>query len=595
MSTLSQTVNVADFMNNEDTEEMECKPDVFDDEYGDGGEYDEYDEYDYIPPIKKSKPTRRRRKIDNSGPTDIQCYFCGEMLTKGQVIPHMKDKHGFGFVKPGNGYGPPKDYQCDKCKGMFDTDEDRKTHVCHNLFELKRQADGLFHCPECKTKKCKRRYELVGHFKTVHSTARNFACDQCDYKFKSMQVLKKHVKQVHLKVVKHVCPHCGRGFFEKAAMNAHVEAIHSRLNIAGGVRATNESGETVEEFKCPDCPKVCNSSKSLSCHYKVRHLRYQKNDDQEDCNVCGKRIHALWMEEHKAMDHPDPAFMASLNTRCHECHKTFYSAMELSVHIGREHSLSDVITYRCHLCRQPWRGSNALRKHLAEAHKKQILLCEECPFASKFKTVMNAHREEKHGEQQSGSQSHPCGMCGLPVIRLDQHMERKHPEYWRPCKECRLVLEGPEDYSDHMVTVHGIDKDDVKPVMPIIRPKKKPKESKPCLCPICGKSLCSEFILQKHIEGMHKGIKEFKCDMCDFSTSYHGGLTRHREAQHLKSVTYYCDKCSFKCHHIDNLNNHVRFVHDKVKPFKCEFCAMAYSYSRDLAKHKTRVHGQVPQ
>ena len=46
-----------------------------------------------------------------------------------------------------------------------------------------------------------------------------------------------------------------------------------------------------------------------------------------------------------------------------------------------------------------------------------------------------------------------------------------------------------------------------------------------------------------HIKGMHRKIKDKKCDMCDKSFILRGHLKRHKEIVHI-GIRYNCDFCN---------------------------------------------------
>lgn len=46
----------------------------------------------------------------------------------------------------------------------------------------------------------------------AHFEARNFACDQCEQKFKSPHILRTHRNTVHSTVFRYECEECGRKF-----------------------------------------------------------------------------------------------------------------------------------------------------------------------------------------------------------------------------------------------------------------------------------------------------------------------------------------------------------------------------------------------
>merc|ERR1739838_750662 len=81
-------------------------------------------------------------------------------------------------------------------------------------------------------------------------------CEECGYKYKSVQALKIHKKRVHTKNYKfHECSHCDLKFERKEKLNAH-------LSLLSGVKP----------FHC----RLCNNGYTLfSCllkHFRRHHI-----------------------------------------------------------------------------------------------------------------------------------------------------------------------------------------------------------------------------------------------------------------------------------------------------------------------------------
>lgn len=62
---------------------------------------------------------------------------------------------------------------------------------------------------------CGKRFRSQSHMtyhRYAHFEERNFACDQCEQKFKSPHILRTHRNTVHSNVFRYECEVCGRKF-----------------------------------------------------------------------------------------------------------------------------------------------------------------------------------------------------------------------------------------------------------------------------------------------------------------------------------------------------------------------------------------------
>ena len=125
-------------------------------------------------PIKK-----RFKKESYNGP--LQCYFCGEKNEKQIIQEHIKTKH-HSKISP-KMFGIPRNHQCSECFMTFKTSDDLNLHICHFVppswkFEENSKQNQ---CPKCD--KIVSNYKtLLEHYAAVHTKAKKFHCDQCDYR-----------------------------------------------------------------------------------------------------------------------------------------------------------------------------------------------------------------------------------------------------------------------------------------------------------------------------------------------------------------------------------------------------------------------------
>ena len=116
---------------------------------------------------------------------------------------------------------------------------------------------------------------------------------------------------------------------------------------------------------------------------------------------------------------------------------------------------------------------------------------------------------------------------------------------------------------------------------------KNPKiQKKNFVCTQCTASYTRNLSLQRHINGVHLKLKQYKCtfDNCDYSTAWSSGLNSHRDTKHHGVKRFRCSICDFKAYKNSNLNRHLNSVHLKGK-YPCKFCSKTLTRLDRMKKH----------
>lgn len=103
-------------------------------------------------------------------------------------------------------------------------------------------------------------------------------------------------------------------------------------------------------------------------------------------------------------------------------------------------------------------------------------------------------------------------------------------------------------------------------------------------CPHCVHSFSKPLLLDYHINHVHHGEKQFKCQVCnqEFFRSY--DLKRHLNI-HFNIKQHLCQFCGKQFNHLSNLYRHQR-SHTRVKPYLCKVCDRRFSHMSSLLVHK---------
>ena len=281
---------------------------------------------------------------------ELKCKVCGTMFETVRLLSeHMDQEHPFLAWK------------CSSCVDRFTAQEELQEHftVAHNVetHEKKSESEVTFKemanegnpgsggskqtmwtCNMCGKILCSKA-NLAIHVVTHRVLAKQFACDQCDAKFRQELLLRSHVRRVHCSPEK--CRHCG-ALVKKDSMRKHLIRHHGKK----------------PDHQCSVCFEEFETSEDL-----LEHKRSHREVHQ--CELCGK---------------------------------TFDRASALRYHTEWH---SDVPKYNCDLCDKKFFVYSALRKHKNSVHAEtRDFKCEICGKAFKTFHVFKNHRDIHDNERK---------------------------------------------------------------------------------------------------------------------------------------------------------------------------------------------------
>ena len=111
---------------------------------------------------------------------------------------------------------------------------------------------------------------------------------------------------------------------------------------------------------------------------------------------------------------------------------------------------------------------------------------------------------------------------------------------------------------------------------------KIPRKRLPKSCNQCSKSFSNPHNLQRHINTVHEGRKDFICKICNKAYCEAKNLKFHMFTVHEGKKSEYskaikkCEDCEFASNSW-NLKQHIRSVHEGRKDHKCGSCDKTYS------------------
>ena len=127
------------------------------------------------------------------------------------------------------------------------------------------------------------------------------------------------------------------------------------------------------------------------------------------------------------------------------------------------------------------------------------------------------------------------------------------------------------------------------------RHQTKHQDTKPWLCPLCGKAFQLAKQLRAHTATHSKPGTEGKltCQKCKSTFSSPRQLRLHIDSVHHKKRNYLCSFCGYSASSRSALKLHTR-KHTGDKPFRCDSCQYTSSDHNSLRRHKMRHSGLRP-
>ena len=103
-------------------------------------------------------------------------------------------------------------------------------------------------------------------------------------------------------------------------------------------------------------------------------------------------------------------------------------------------------------------------------------------------------------------------------------------------------------------------------------------------CETCGQNFGSNFALQRHIQAVHLGQRNFTCVTCGEGFVRQDQFRNHVRRNH-ENVQIQCQICSQTFATVENRNRHLRTVHGGQRNYKCVSCDMSFGQMSDLKRY----------
>lgn len=487
---------------------------------------------------------------------------------------------------------------------------------------------------------CKRilnsRSALKRHKTLVHEKKKTLLCDFCPRLFGEKSNLKRHILKSHTKeanledikmkkeakeqetvaIEKFPCSSCFRRFTTKWGLQAHEEVCRinqqERFNRQqGGPKYRRDSHAKYKEKPCEDIdmmeqvflvadgsleikqepPFMCDDTSNNSFE------KFLPEESQVDAaNAIEVVIKEEPLEEHlEDGEMKLPEFELPAREGIAFLIETDGEESEESEE--NHEDKPTVKRYKCQLCSSTFKEDRYFQSHMRTVHcKKKVLKCniEDCDEVFVYRAQRLRHLRQKHPEFYEES----------------DHDEEDSPKPSIECELCNSFFDTQEAFDIHIVRDHDeneAEDDEQKRTCELCKPPKVFKKTRYLLlhvqavhsdqaykCDQCERTFSFKRSLDRHIKGVHRNIRNFKCEEgnCDktFCNAYE--LKQHMIGSHNRGdkSDRTCTICAKVFKKVKYLQIHCASIHNSEPQFTCPICDREFTFERSMIRHVKAIH-----
>lgn len=363
---------------------------------------------------------------------------------------------------------------------------------------------------------------LRTHMK-IHFPNKNYACPQCDTRYKFLTSLLRHLKKTCFDYPQQSvnpdpsdktqsiskCDQCGTEFRYKVSLQKHMMTHHElycgvcrRVLRDAAALARHKTSHTL--FKCPRCDLSFTFFKPLLRHCENIHRIIQPFN----CNHCPKTFSKLRFLIKHEWQHT-----GHLPFQCTQCNLKFRSDADLVSH-GRVHTREK--PYLCSDCGKTFSQKSNLLRHLRHIHStsrnEKKYTCSQCDRSFKERGSLKNHERNKHLNELF---RYPCPYCGKMVSSSTMARHKLIHTGERPFKctttECDKTFRSMGEVKRHVLFHHTTER--------------------PFRCDICGRGFVRSCDLTAHTR-IHSGERPHVCIVCGKAFLKLYSLLRHKRLSH---------------------------------------------------------------
>ena len=243
----------------------------------------------------------------------------------------------------------------------------------------------------------------------------------------------------------------------------------------------------------------------------------------------------------------------------------------------RTKEITDKKEKECNSCGKYFSKPSDLKRHINAVHNgHKEHKCDPCGKLFSQAAHLKTHIHTIH----EGRKDYTCDSCGKSFSKtgnLNRHINASHHQL----SKFFTLKDNKSDPSDKLFSQEGQLQKNIDRVH---------EGHKEYACVTCGKSFSKPSDLERHINAVHYGYKDYKCDPCGKSFSQAAHLKTHIHNVHEGHKDYKCDSCGKSFSQSGELKTHIRSVHEGRKDYICDPCNKAFSQAGHLTKHIRTVH-----
>ena len=330
----------------------------------------------------------------------------------------------------------------------------------------------------------------------------------------------------------------------------------------------NDSGEPLP---IPSSETEATTTTPMTHSFPSKYIGKEFKKDAKECWMCEKTFETTL----KVIKHVDEIHNEVMRA-CVSCELMFMTTQKKEKHMRKCGEKG----FKCWLCDKSCKEFSSLKSHINGYHRKRanIHACTLCEKSYPKQSMLKTHVEITHDKVNFNLLCVFCGKTFRHPVHLKAHNEDMHPKTpkvvkMKKCDSCEAEFKCRKTLLVHKDKVHlGV-------------------ETEKVLCPLCGKSFASEYILKKfHIDIVHKGKKPHKCLQCDRAFGRTSELKIHFEKSHATVKKFVCKTCNKNFGNNQVLKDHIKSVHEKIPKHTCDYCGKLFVYSHNYKAHVKVVH-----
>nr|CAI5819626.1 unnamed protein product [Callosobruchus analis] len=373
-------------------------------------------------------------------------------------------------------------------------------------------------------------------------------CTECTSKTVSTSLLKQHYMAKHPDTASNPntnrCIHCSRTFKSTQSLDDHIVKRHPDFMASVSSKV----------HECTKCTYKTVSTSLLRRHM-VNHRDVAGNRKTNRCIYCNNTFaRKLTLDDHIVKIHPD--FIASVNSKVHDCSKCMYKTVRAS----------------------------HLKRHIVAKHSDTANQCTYCKKTFARKSSLDDHVVRRHPDfiASVSSKVHQCTKCTFKTINttdLKKHITAGNPITHR-CMYCNKTFRSTQSLDDHIVRIHP---DFITSV------SRKVHE-----CTGCTYKTVSTYLLRRHNMVNHPDAAN-TCLYCNKTLSTKPLLDDHVVKRHpdfVASVSrkiHECTKCTYKTTRSKCIREHLLAKHSEIAN-RCIYCNMTFTSTQSLDDHILKIH-----